>query len=65
MKKEFISLIAVGSIKEIVPLEWLANPTVVKNFKEWWMCIDYMISIDIFLRTPWATSHRVGHGQQS
>jgi hypothetical protein len=57
MKKEFISLIAIGSIKEIVPLEWLANPTVVKNFKEWWMCIDYMISTNIFLRTPWAISH--------
>ena len=35
---------AAGFIREIINLDWLANPVLVekKNSKEWRMCIDYI-----------------------
>jgi hypothetical protein len=44
IKKEITKLMAAGFIREILYLDWLANPVLVqkKNMVEWRMCIDYM-----------------------
>jgi hypothetical protein len=42
IKKELAKLLAAGFIKEVYHPEWLANPVLVlKNNKEWRMCVDY------------------------
>jgi hypothetical protein len=43
IKKEITKLMAVGFIREILHLDWLANPILVqkKNTVEWRMCVDY------------------------
>jgi hypothetical protein len=43
IKKEITKLMAAGFIREILHLDWLANPILVqkKNTAEWRMCIDY------------------------
>jgi hypothetical protein len=43
IKKELSKLLAVGFIREVFHLEWLANPVLVrkKNTNEWRMCVDY------------------------
>jgi hypothetical protein len=41
--KELTKLLAVGFIKEVFHLEWLANPVLTrKNASEWRMCVDYI-----------------------
>jgi hypothetical protein len=42
-KKEITKLMAAGFIREILHLDWLANPIIVqkKNTAEWHMCVDY------------------------
>ena len=42
IRVEVTRLLAVGFIKEVYHLKWLANPVLVrKKNKEWRMCIDY------------------------
>jgi hypothetical protein len=43
IKKELTKLLAVGFIREVFHLEWLANPVLIrnKNTNEWRTCIDY------------------------
>jgi hypothetical protein len=43
IKKELTKLLAVGFIREVFHLEWLANPVLLskKNMNEWRMCVDY------------------------
>jgi hypothetical protein len=42
IKKEITKLMAAGFIREILHLDWLANPVLVqkKNMIEWHMCVD-------------------------
>jgi hypothetical protein len=43
IKKEITKLMAAEFIREILHLDWLANPVVVqkKNTIEWRLCVDY------------------------
>jgi hypothetical protein len=42
IRVEVTRLLAVGFIKEVYYLDWLANPVLVrKNNNEWRMCVDY------------------------
>jgi hypothetical protein len=43
IKKELTKLFAVGFILEVLHLEWLTNPVLVrtKNTNEWRICVDY------------------------
>jgi hypothetical protein len=42
IKQEIAKLLAAGFIKEVIHLEWVANPVLVlKKNKEWRMCVDY------------------------
>jgi hypothetical protein len=43
IKKEIAKLMAAGFMREILHLDWLANPVLVqkKNTAEWRMCVDY------------------------
>jgi hypothetical protein len=43
IKKEITKLMADGFIREILHLDWLANPVLVqkKDTAEWRMCVDY------------------------
>ena len=42
IRVEIKPLLAVGFIKEVYHLDWLANPILVrKKNKEWRMCVDY------------------------
>jgi hypothetical protein len=44
IKKEITKLMVARFIREILHLDWLANPVLVqkKNTTEWCMCVDYM-----------------------
>jgi hypothetical protein len=42
IKREIAKLLAAGFIKEVIHLEWVANPVLVrKKNNEWRMCVDY------------------------
>jgi hypothetical protein len=42
IKREIAKLLVAGLIKEVIHLEWVANPVLVlKKNKEWRMCVDY------------------------
>jgi hypothetical protein len=42
IKREIAKLLAAGFIKEVIHLEWVANPVLVKKKNnEWRMCVDY------------------------
>jgi hypothetical protein len=42
IKREIAKLLAAGFIKEVIYLEWVANPVLVKKKNnEWRMCVDY------------------------
>jgi hypothetical protein len=42
IKRKIAKLLAAGFIKEVIHLEWVANPVLVlKKNKEWRMCVDY------------------------
>ena len=43
IKKEITKLLVAGFIREILHLDWLANPVLIqkKNTDEWRMCVDY------------------------
>jgi hypothetical protein len=44
IRVELARLVLVGFIREVLHLEWLANPVLVlkKNKVDWHMCIDYI-----------------------
>ena len=44
IKKEITKLMVATFIREILHLDWLANPVLVqkKNIDEWRMCVDYI-----------------------
>jgi hypothetical protein len=44
IKKKIAKLMAAGFIREILHLDWLANPVLVqkKNMGEWHMCVNYI-----------------------
>jgi hypothetical protein len=54
IKKEITKLMASGFIREILHLDWLANPVLVqkKNTAEWRMCIDYTDLNKHYLKDP-------------
>jgi hypothetical protein len=42
MGKELSNLLAVGFVKKVQHLDWIANPVhVPKKNRRWWMCVDY------------------------
>jgi hypothetical protein len=42
IKREIAKLLVAGFIKEVIHLEWVANPVLVKKKNnEWRMCVDY------------------------
>jgi hypothetical protein len=41
IKREIAKLLTAGFIKEVIHLEWVANPVLVKKKNNEWMCIDY------------------------
>jgi hypothetical protein len=42
IKREIAKLLTAGFIKEVIHLEWVANPVLVrKKNNEWRMCVDY------------------------
>jgi hypothetical protein len=59
IKKEITKLLATGFIREILHLDWLANPILVqkKNSKAWCMCVDYTDLNKHCLKDPFGLPH--------
>ena len=41
IQEEIAKLLDVGFIREVLHLDWLANPILVPNKNKWRMCVDY------------------------
>jgi len=42
IEEEIAKLLDVGFIREVLHLDWLANPILVPKKNKWRMCVDYM-----------------------
>ena len=57
IEEEIAKLLDVGFIREVLHLDWLANPILVPNKNKWRMCVDYMSLNKACPKDPYPLPH--------